>query len=492
MGWVTLDDGQHVWIGRQGRLFPSGPGSRSAVTIGKARAINHARTVAAEHAAIGHKPGEKFSLIQRSATGAKRLVNTGGVTKALFDMKRGDKPGQTSMFDRPGFAGKIEAAAEKARTSAPVKNTELRSKIAAKIAENKRAADVQAQPEKFAKAGDVVQIGTKHIAFDPERFQYKLDTTGAHGVSAELHGVKNWNPESAGVLSVWRDPGNGKTYVINGHHRLDLANRLGVEKITARYIDAPDAATARMKGAITNIAEGRGTPIDAAKVFRESGNSHEMIHKAGIPMTENTARQGSAIAGLSEHLFKKVVNREIPIERAAIIGGSGLSESQQLTVHAMATKAKANNETVKELIDNAKSAPTLKTTSRSLFGDTEEETSLAMHRAKIAANVGGALSGDKKLFALVSKSKHAEALAERGRSHIDVEETGKVSQEAASVMGVFHTLKNRSGPVASELNRASERLHRGENEGQVMREARQNITEHVKNMLQGGAAAFAA
>jgi hypothetical protein len=423
--------------------------------------------------------GEKFSLIQRSASGHKRLSNLGkGNTRFMFDMKRGDKPGQTSMFDKPSSTGSSVQ--------------DLRSKLAERIAENKRVADVQAHPEIHAKAGDVVQIGVKHVAFDPERFQYKLDTTGAHGVSAQLHGVKNWNPESAGVLSVWRDPANGKTFVINGHHRLDLANRLGVEKVTARYIDAPDAATARMKGAITNIAEGRGTPIDAAKVFRESGNSHEMIAKAGIPMTENTARQGSAIAGLSDHLFRKVVNREMPIERAAIIGGSGLSETQQFTVHNMAVKARANNETVKELIDNAKSAPTLKTTSHSLFGDTEEETSLAMHRAKVSANVSKALSGDKKLFSLVSKSKAAEALAERGRSHIDVEETGKVSQEAAGVMGVYHTLKNRSGPVAAELNRASERLYRGENEGQVMKETRTAITGHVREMLKGGAAAFAA
>lgn len=158
----------------------------------------------------------------------------------------------------------------------------------------------------------------------------------------------------------------------------------------------------------------------------------------------------------------------------------------------MATKAKANNETVKELIDNAKAAPTLKTTSHSLFGDTEEETSLAMHRAKVQASVSKALSSDKKLFSLVSKSKAAEALAERGRSHIDVEETGKVSQEAAGVMGVFHTLKNRSGPVAHELNRAAERLYRGENEEQVMKEARTAITGHVRDMLKGGAAAFAA
>ncbi len=430
MGWITTDEGQHIYIGQGGTIYPGGPGGKPATY------------------------------------------------QKHFKLAPGPKTADT--------VAKARAA------TAPQKGTDLRSKLAGKIAENKRGADVQAHPEKFARAGDVVQVGVKHIAFDPERFQYKLNATGAHGVSTELHQVKNWNPESAGVLSVWRDPADNKTYVVNGHHRLDLANRLGVEKVTARYIAAPDAATARMKGAITNIAEGRGTAVDAAKFFREAGIDKAKIHEHGIPMTENTAKHGMAMAGLEAGLFKKVVNQEIPTERASIIGGSGLSHSQQIEVHNMAVKGRANNETLKSLIDNAKASPTIKTTSRSLFGETEEEKSLMLHRARADADVSRSLSGDKKLFALVSKSKNSEALAERGRSHIDVETTGQISQEAAGVMGVYHTLKNRSGPVANELNRAAERLHGGDNPGQVMREARQNITGHVRNMLQGGAAAFAA
>jgi hypothetical protein len=522
MGWVTLEDGQHVFIGAGGNVLPRGPSARAdrigrlkttmpagkVATVraraaalirakrakdaaSKPRAIDHAKT---EAASIGHKPGEKFSLIQRSATGTAPLKNAGGSTKFMFDMKAGDKPGQTSMFDRPGFAGKTDPAAEEKLTSVKAREltAEARSKTAEKLVSLKKVADVQAHPEVHAKAGDVVQIGVKHVAFDPERFQYKLNATGAHGVSTELHQVKNWNPESAGVISVWRDPQNGQTFVVNGHHRLDLANRLGVEKVTARYIDAPDAATARMKGAITNIAEGRGTAVDAAKFFREAGIDKAKIHEHGIPMTEATAKHGMNMAGLEAGLFKKVVNQEIPMERASIIGGSGLSHAQQIEVHNMSVKSRANNETLKELVENAKAAPTIRTTSRSLFGDSEEEKSLALNRARVQANVSRSLAGDKKLFGLVSKSKAAESLEERGRSHIDTEETGKVSAEAAQVMGVFHTLKNRSGPVASELNQAAERLHAGESEASVMKEARGKITEHVRNILSGGAAAFAA
>ena len=35
------------------------------------------------------------------------------------------------------------------------------------------------------------------------------------------------------------------------------------------YIDAPDEKTARARGALVNIAEGRGTSVDAAKFMRD-------------------------------------------------------------------------------------------------------------------------------------------------------------------------------------------------------------------------------
>lgn len=68
----------------------------------------------AEPATIGHKPGESFSLIQRPATrSGPSAVNTGkGTTKFMFDMNKRDKPGQTSMFDKPESKSAPAAKAE--------------------------------------------------------------------------------------------------------------------------------------------------------------------------------------------------------------------------------------------------------------------------------------------------------------------------------------------------------------------------------------------
>jgi len=37
MGWVTPDDGQHIWIGPKGNVEPRGPGSKSEAAVARAR-----------------------------------------------------------------------------------------------------------------------------------------------------------------------------------------------------------------------------------------------------------------------------------------------------------------------------------------------------------------------------------------------------------------------------------------------------------------------
>src|SRR6185312_16720395 len=96
------------------------------------------------------------------------------------------------------------------------------------------------------------------------RFQYKLDTD-AEGVGTLLKEVTKYDPDLGGIISVWRDPQDGRLYVVNGHHRLELAKRTGQPTVAVRHLVAKDAQAARAIGALQNIAEGRGTAIDAAK-----------------------------------------------------------------------------------------------------------------------------------------------------------------------------------------------------------------------------------
>src|SRR5262249_41271802 len=107
--------------------------------------------------------------------------------------------------------------------------------------------------------GRVVSVPIEQLHVDPSRFQFKTAVDPQTGAGRELQDVP-FNRQLAGVVSVWRDPSDGKTYVVNGHHRFDLAQRDGnVKDLDVRFIKAPDAESARAIGALTNIAEGRGS-----------------------------------------------------------------------------------------------------------------------------------------------------------------------------------------------------------------------------------------
>src|ERR1019366_4373380 len=119
-------------------------------------------------------------------------------------------------------------------------------------------------------------------AVEHARHTYKMNVDSA-GVTNLLKG-RNCNEDLAGVISVWRDPADGKTYVVNGHHRFQLAKETGQPDVAVRMIAADDATEARAKGAIQNIAEGRGTAMDAAKFFRDSGHTPADLDRLGVSM----------------------------------------------------------------------------------------------------------------------------------------------------------------------------------------------------------------
>lgn len=339
--------------------------------------------------------------------------------------------------------------------------------------------------------GATVNLKTDLIHFDPQRFQYKMAQTDLKtGAVGSLAGVKHFDPELAGTVQVWKDPDDGKVYVVNGHNRLDLARKLKAGRISARFLDAPNAEQARAKGAITNIAEGRGTAIDAAKFFRDTGHTRETLEGRGVPLREKIATDGLALTSLEKGLFNRVIDGSIPQERAVIIGGSGLPHEQQKALVDLVDKLprnrEVNNATLRELTDTVKAAGSKATTTKSLFGDEVDDQSLAIHRASLQATIKQRLGREKRLFGTVAKSKAAEDLARAG-NQINTAESGKISQDAAIALGGFDLLKNLSGPVSKTLNQASERIHAGENPRKVTDETYRIILKQLPEMLAGRA-----
>ncbi len=311
----------------------------------------------------------------------------------------------------------------------------------------------------------------ENIDVKPERFQYKLNTN-EQGVGRELQHVRQFNPDLAGVVGVWRDPEDGRLKVINGHHRYDLARRTGQPALDIREIDAPDAASARTRGALINIAEGRGTAIDAAKLFRDTGVSLPALEQYGISPTGAIAKDGLAIAGLHPTLFNRVVNGELPVARAAVIGGSGLSEDQQLALSKMlGEREKAgkrmSNEAIGELIRFVKNAGTENVSQETLFGTEAMEQSLAPEKAELSAYVKDRLAKDKRLFGFLTKGGRAARIEGAGAGSIETGKAASIAEQSAQAEEVYNRLSTMSGPVSQALTDAARRLVRGENANDV-------------------------
>ena len=378
---------------------------------------------------------------------------------------------------RQGTPSDFRAMTQGLRRNAGERRQALATKLKAQRSE------VQA-----ARASTVRDLPTDQIHFDPERFQYKLNAHGETGSVGSLAGVKKWDPELGGVLQVWKDPSNGKTFVVNGHNRLDLAKRLGAGKVSVRHITARDAQEARAKGAITNIAEGRGNSTDAAQFFRDTGMTRQDLESRGVPLREKVATEGLALSGLEEGLWRKHKAGELSAERAAIIGGSGLTHAQQAAITRSAGKNGVeglNNRDLKELLDNAREAPVVRNKTLDLFGGSEDDLSLGSHRAKAQGYVKDRLGKEKRVFGTVAKSRNAAEL-ERAGNRIDTQESGKVAQSAAENLAIFDQLKNRRGPVADLLNEAAERVHQGENPRKVHEDVYRRLPAAIQGMLAGG------
>lgn len=334
------------------------------------------------------------------------------------------------------------------------------------------------------KAGTLAEIDPSEILADPKRFQYKiLGEHTASGSVGSLSGVRKYDPNLAGIVQVWQDPADGKTYVVNGHNRLELAKRLGADKVAVRYLDVKDDKEARAVGAVTNIAEGRGNALDAAKFFKDTGLSRADLDKKGIPMREAIAQDGLALSQLEDSLFRKAIQGDITVRQGAVIGGAGLSETNQLALWNLAEKeSKRRNLSdsfLTELADTVKNSSESLTMQFDLFGGQEIIGSNAIEKAHLQSQIKKRLSREKRLFGLVAKSKAANELMKAGNL-INQGASKEISKEAASTLQIFDHLKNVSGPISKALNQGADRILKGESPKKV----EDDIFEEMKKLVE--------
>jgi hypothetical protein len=161
-------------------------------------------------------------------------------------------------------------------------------------------------------------LPTGSVKADPGRFQFKLAGLETEsGASGTFDPRQRYDPaRDRNGLLVWRDPADGQVYVINGHNRLNLAKSQGVPQIRVRFLQAPNAETARTLGVVDNLVRDRrpkasaeqgfavdrpsttGTSAqDAAAFFREYGLGPQQLRAFGVDPDSPLVREGLRLAG---------------------------------------------------------------------------------------------------------------------------------------------------------------------------------------------------
>ncbi|HEY1188021.1 MAG TPA: hypothetical protein VGE74_10205, partial [Gemmata sp.] len=315
----------------------------------------------------------------------------------------------------------------------------------------KRAPPPNPQP------GRVYAVAPGHVAVDPGRFQFKLHTN-ERGVGAELSGVTTYDPDLAGVLAVWKDPGDGKTYIVNGHHRLDLAHRAGANEVSVRYLTAATPEEARAKGALINIAEGRGTAVDAAKFLRDTGKSAADLAQAGISLKGPVARDAAELVKLAPDLFRQVAHGTLDADRAVAVAKHLTDHlDQQRLLSALArseerTGRPAGPRVVEAMAQEMRDAPKLTRTQDTLFGPLEQDESVYFHRAELKSYVRAELAKEAKDFRLGSSVRRAQALGAVGGNQLAVEQNRRVADRADAALDDFDRGARLKGPLSDLLN----------------------------------------
>jgi hypothetical protein len=340
-----------------------------------------------------------------------------------------------------------------------------------------------AAEEKASRTG-VQNVPFEKLHVDPERFQYKLNT-GKSGVVREgsaLEGVKRFRPEFAGAILVWHDPADKKTYVVNGHHRHDLAKKAGQKNMAVLYMEAKDAKEARKVGALANIAEGRGTAVDAAKLIRDEQFKPEDFQAEGVSLKGSQAKNAFVLAKLSEGLFSKLVKGQLDEKSALAIAGIESHEHQHQFADWLDKQDRdIPDRVLQRMAQKIQNTSGVKTKTAGLFGEEENDENLFLHRATLETHALAKLSAEANLFGAVSSDKKAAKLQSKvGDNQLDVEKNKEVADEARQHRAVLAKLVDRKGPIADAFNSAAEELYR---EPKKRKQIEERLLEAVRGLV---------
>jgi hypothetical protein len=340
-----------------------------------------------------------------------------------------------------------------------------------------RALDPKIAAEK-RRATVLQSFHTDELATDAAAMQYKRGGD-AEGITDRLQGVTEWDPVSAGVLTVW-ERNDGTHIVANGHQRVGLARRLEADGhppidhagYVFREADGWRAEDMRVMAALTNMREGSGEAIDAAQILRQAPDKD-----FGLPPKSALVKRARDLTNLKGTAWDMAWNGAVNERDAAIVGHYAKEEPVQVALLAYVARAHtATAEETELIVRQALAAGAQTEVQTDMFGDLLKANLVLPERIAILKSSLTQLRRDRALFnTLVSKEN---AIADAGNV-LNPEENARRQLQANTVFATLKALAERKGPVSDALQSAAEQSLKGGGRRDATRQFLADVRERV-------------
>ncbi len=334
---------------------------------------------------------------------------------------------------------------------------------------------------------ELVDIDPTEVEVDARTFQFK-GGSDAQGVTGALKDVKQFDRRLAGVALIWERK-DGTRFIADGHQRLGLARRalaagqdprdVRLNGFVLRELDGVSAQDARQMAAIKNMAEGSGSPIDAAKILREVGPVGESLLPP-LPPRSALVRQARGLARLTEDNFLAVVNEVVDARFGALVGDATADGKLQGAMLEVLRKTQPANETqARSIVQQVRTAGIETRTTEDLFGDQTITESLYVERAQVLDSALREARKDAAVFGrLVTEEDRITAA---GANQLDRDANQQRRQDARNAATQISHQANTKGPLSEALTEAARSVKEGTKPGTaakaVLKAARREILE---------------
>ena len=309
--------------------------------------------------------------------------------------------------------------------------------------------------------GFIYKFDPRELLVDAKTFQFK-EGGDEFGVTDAYRFVTQWDRSLAGTITVYQFA-DGRMFIADGHQRMGIARRImaadpsqeiSLYGILYREVDGVTPKEAMVRAAFTNIVQGTGSVIDAAKIARmDPARFQGMIGKTLSPVSA-MVRDANGLMSLGDDAWGAIVNKVIKPEYGSIVGQI-LSDKPELQMAAIdiINKIKPDNaDQARLLVRQVREADYDVSVQESLFGDEMIVETLLKERMQILDKAIKQLRQDRAAFS--NLVRNAETVEVEGNVLDRSANQRRLDADAEAIARV-EILANRKGPLSDALTAAA-------------------------------------